>query len=341
MSLQSNYPEATQIDSIIKDAEHIVVVQADNPDADSLASSLALEQIMGEQGKTVTLYCGIDISSYLHYIPGWDRVVKELPAKFDAAILVDCSSFTLLEQLEKTNQLGALRTRPFVIIDHHAVENDVPINNIALVDSGSVATGEVLYLLAQQLDWPIDSTSASLLSSSILADSLGLTVESTSARSIHVLAELVEHGANLAELETRRRAAMSKPRDIISYKGQLLQRIEYYCDNQLALVTIPWDEIQTYSPFYNPAVLVLEELRMAEDVKLAVVLKLYPDGKITGKLRSNFGAKVAGELAEHFEGGGHPSAAGFKTKAWQYDALKQELITKSTALLQKEAQKES
>ncbi len=336
MNLQSEtYPIATQIQDVIADAKHIVIIQADNPDADSLASALALEQILGEMGKQVTLYCGIDITDYLRYIPGYDRVVKDLPGNFDAAILVDCSSITLLEQLQKTNQLGALRTRPFVILDHHDVENDVTINNISLVDSKAVATGEVIYLLAQQLGWKIDKSSASLLATSIMADSLGLTVESVSSRSIRVLADLVEQDVSLAELEAKRRSYMAKPLDIIEYKGRLLQRIEYFCNNQLALVTIPWDEIQQYSPFYNPAVLALEELRLAEGIKLAVVLKLYPDGKITGKLRCNYGAQVAGPLAEHFGGGGHPSAAGFKTKEWQYEPLKKELISKSSELLNK------
>ena len=333
MKFDTRYDQATTIQKIVADAEHIVIVQADNPDGDSLASALALEQILGEMGKRATLYCGIDVTSYLHYLPGWDRVVKDLPSNFDAAILVDCSSISLLEQLEKTNQIGALRTRPFIIIDHHAVENDVTINSTSLVDNSAVATGEIIFMLAQQLGWKIDSSSAGLLASSIMADSLGLTVESVTSRSIHVLAELVELGVSLAGLEARRREYMAKPLDIIAYKGKLLQRIEYYCNNQLAIVTIPWDEIQQYSPFYNPAVLVLEELRMAEGIKLAVVLKLYPDGKITGKLRCSYGAQIAGQLAEHFGGGGHPAASGFKTKEWQYEPLKKELIQESARLL--------
>lgn len=329
-----SYSQSDQILNAINSASHIVIIQADNPDADSLASALALEHILGDLGKEITLYCGIDISGYLHYIPGYDRVVKDLPNNFDLAILVDCSSITLLEQLEKTNQIGALRTRPFIIIDHHNVENDITIHNIALVDTDAVSTGEVIYNLCKQLHWQVTKDAAGLLATSILADSLGLTVESTTAHSIHTLAELVEHGADLAQLEATRRLAMVKPLDIIAYKGRLLQRIEYYADNQLALVVIPWDEIQKYSPFYNPAVLVLEELRLAEGVKLSVVIKLYPDGKITGKLRGNHGAPYAGKLAEHFGGGGHDSAAGFKTHKWQFEQLKKELIDVSTRLIQ-------
>lgn len=331
--INAKYKSAEQIKNVIDNSKHIVVVQADNPDGDSLASAIALEHILAKLGKKVTLYCGIDITSYLKYIPGWDRVVKDLPNDFDAAILVDCASITLLEQLEKTNQIGALRTRPFIIMDHHKVENDVTINSIDLIDTEAVSTGELIYVLAKQLNYKIDKDTAELLVSSIMADSLGLTVEATTARTIYILAELVELGANLAELDARRRLYMTKPLSVIKYKGQLLQRIEYYCNNELAIVHIPWDEIQTYSPVYNPAVLALEELRMAEGVKMAVVIKTYPDGKITGKIRCNFGAKTAGKLAEHFDGGGHDSAAGFKTKNWQYEQLKDQLIKESSRLL--------
>lgn len=333
MTTEKNYPQTEKIGKIINDAERIVVIQADNPDADSLASALALEQILEEFGKKVVLYCGVDMTKYLEYIPGWDRVVKDLPSNFDAAILVDCSSISLLEKLEKTNQLGALRTRPFIILDHHDVENDVTINAEAIVDTSCVATGELIYRLAGQLGWKIDQTSANLLATSIMADSLGLTTESIKAASIHTLAELVEQGADLPKLEARRREFSAKSVDIITYKGKLLQRIEYYCDNQLAIVAIPWEEIQTYSPFYNPSVLALEELRLAQGVKLSVAIKLYPDGRITGKLRCNYGAQIAGKVAEHFGGGGHPSASGFKTTKWKYENLKAELIKTVTEIL--------
>ncbi|MCA9329992.1 DHH family phosphoesterase [Candidatus Saccharibacteria bacterium] len=333
MNTDKIYPQGAKIVQIIDEAQHIVIIQADNPDGDSLASALALEQILGEQGKKVTLYCGINISSYLHYIPGHDRVVKDMPNDFDTAILVDCSSVSLLEQLHKTNQFGALRTKPFIIIDHHQVTNDIPITSVELVDTQAVATGEVIYRLAKQLTWTLDKTSANLLATSIMADSLGLTIEAVTSQSIHCVAELVDLGANLAQLEAVRRLSMTKTLDIIAYKGRLLQRIEYFCDNKLALVTIPWDEIEKFSPLYNPAVLALEELRFAEGVQLAVAIKLYPDGKITGKLRCNYGTKIAGSIAEHFGGDGHSSAAGFKTKKWQFDDLKNELIKKSTELL--------
>src|SRR5688572_3733202 len=85
----ANYTEADQIREILDAARRVVVLQADNPDGDSLGSALALEQILGDMGKEPVLYCGVDIPAYLRYLQGWDRVVKDLPSQFDAAIIVD------------------------------------------------------------------------------------------------------------------------------------------------------------------------------------------------------------------------------------------------------------
>ena len=64
----------TSIIETINDAQKIVIIQAENPDGDSLGSSLALEELLTDAGKDVKLYCAIDIPKYMHYIKGWDRV---------------------------------------------------------------------------------------------------------------------------------------------------------------------------------------------------------------------------------------------------------------------------
>jgi len=66
------YTEAERIKTLLDGAKRVVIVQADNPDGDSLGSALALEHIFGDMGKEPFLYCGVDIPSYLSYLPGWD-----------------------------------------------------------------------------------------------------------------------------------------------------------------------------------------------------------------------------------------------------------------------------
>src|SRR6266542_4638123 len=148
------YPETDQITAILADAQRIVIIQADNPDGDSLGSALALEAILGDMGKEPYLYCGVDIPVYLSHLPGWDRVASELPKTFDASIIVDTSADSLLGVLDKDQQKKRLAAKPCIVIDHHAVEASIPFITVTC-NYPAVATGEIIYELAQQADWPL------------------------------------------------------------------------------------------------------------------------------------------------------------------------------------------
>ena len=323
----------TEIQELISSANRIVIIQADNPDGDSLASSLALEQILGDMGKEPFLYCGVDMPSYLHYLPGWDRVSKDLPGKFDLSIIVDTSVISLLESLEKSGQKSWVATKPCIVIDHHDVPATIPFANVTC-NVPAVSTGEILYELAKKYSWPLAQTAQDMIAISIMSDSLGLMTDATTARSIHIIAELVESGVKLAELEDARRLMMRKSPNLVRYKGLLLQRVEYYADDRIAVITIPWKEIEQYSPFYNPTMLVLDDMRMTENTDIAIGFKVYSDGKVTAKIRCNYGKAVANDLAQAFGGGGHAYASGFKVKDGRnFETIKSDCLELATKLL--------
>ncbi len=261
----------------IQSVNNIVIIQAENPDGDSLGSSLALEEVLSDLGKTVTLYCPVDIPKYLHYIRGWDRVQNDFPFQADAAIIVDTSADVLLSKvLETPGARHFLETHPTLVIDHHTAESTLSFDHIMLSET-VVATGELLYKL--------------------------------------------------------RREFMKKSPEILAYKGKLIERIEYLLDGQLALVYVPFEEIQQYSDAYNPGALIGDELRLVEGVALSCVIKTYPDGKLTARLRGNL--PIADTVAGYFGGGGHPYAAGFRVYE-DYDEIVRELVTATDQALQAE-----
>lgn len=327
------YPEAEKIQEILAASQRIVIVQADNPDGDSLGSSLALEHILGDMGKDTYMYCGVDIPSYLTYLPGWDRTFKEWPSNFDATIIVDTSADSLLEKLNESGKKNSMKSKPVIVLDHHATEATIDYADV-MCNKPVVATGEVIYELAQQLGWKLNQGAKEMIATSIMADSLGLVTEATSARSIHIIAELVEGGVSLPTLEHNRRELMRKSPELTHYKGELLQRVEYYADNRVAVVSIPWEEIETYSPQYNPSMLVIEDMRLTINTRIAISFKLYKDGKITAKIRCNQDAPIGRKLAEHFGGGGHMYASGFKLQDGRpFNEVKSECIRFAAELL--------
>jgi len=316
---------------LITDAQKIIIIQAENPDGDSLGSSVALEEILGDLGKDVVLYCPVEIPKYLRYIQGWDRVVTDFDTSADLAIIVDTAADVLITKvLETPGVRSFLESHPVLVLDHHTTKSNLSFDH-TLLSTDVVATGQLIYDLSIAAGWTINQQAAENLLIAIMSDSLGLTTQNVTADTYHVAGELTKLGASNAAIEERRREFMKKAPEILAYKGELIGRIEYYLDGALALVHIPWDDIQKYSDQYNPSVLVLDEMRLVEGVQLGVAIKTYPDGKITGKLRGNL--PIAEQVAGYFGGGGHQYAAGFRAYD-DYDTIVRELIDATSKALE-------
>jgi phosphoesterase RecJ-like protein len=315
------YDTATQL---INDAKKIIIIQAENPDGDSLGSSLALEEILGDMGKDVIVYCPVEIPKYMRYILGWDRVVTTFDTSADLAIILDTSADVLITKvLETPGVRSFLESHPVLVIDHHTTDSTLSFDHTMLSDD-AVATSEILYKLASTNNWPINQQAAENMLIAIMSDSLGLTTQNVSPNSFFVAGKLTELGASNSAIESRRREYMKKSPEILAYKGELIGRIEYLLGGKLALVHIPWEDIRKYSDQYNPSVLVLDEMRLVEGVELGVAIKTYPDGKVTGKLRGNL--PIAETVAGFFGGGGHKYAAGFRAYS-DYDTIVSELVS--------------
>jgi nanoRNase/pAp phosphatase (c-di-AMP/oligoRNAs hydrolase) len=80
--------------------------------------------------------------------------------------------------------------------------------------------------------------------------------------------------------------------------------------------------------------LVMDDMRMTTNTEVAIAFKTYKDDRITAKIRCNNGAPVAGKLAEHFGGGGHVYASGFKVQDGRpFNEVKSECLRYASELL--------
>jgi bifunctional oligoribonuclease and PAP phosphatase NrnA len=329
MSIKS---KVSELRKLIDDAQVITIVQAENPDADSLGSAVALENILGKLGKNIFTHCAVDIPQYLRYIKGWDRVGKVIPSKTDLIIIVDTGARTLLEKSMLGFNFTSVNT---VIIDHHDAETDLDFIALNFNEPEYAAAAQLVFDVATEATWDIPLEAAEGIIYGILGDTLGFNSPDTNASTLRAVADLIStKKISLHELENRRREYGRKSLRILNYKGQLLQRLVYEHNNQIAWATIPLEEIKEYSDQYNPAALILEELRGVEEIRIAIVFKTYGD-RITGKLREIRNARICNIVAEKFGGGGHPFAAGFKINRSDIDKLRQEVLTEIRNELEK------
>ncbi len=302
--------------------KRLCIIQAENPDGDSLGSAIALDYILDQTENS--LYCPVDIPKYLRYYPDWSRVTNEFDYRADSYIIVDTASSVLISKLLDDSAIkNSLYNKPVFVFDHHETPDDLDFPHETIIELLPSCT-DLIYKVASALDLKIPQSAAEALYSGLSSDTLGFVSASVDADALRVAADLVDLGANPAELEERRREFMKKSPRILDYKADLIKRIDYSLDGELATIHIPFDDIQKYSDEYNPNVLILEEMRLVEGVIVAIAVKTYPDGKITGKIRSSL--PISEQVAGYFGGGGHPYAAGFRAYDLSYDEVVADIV---------------
>ena len=311
-------------EGFLKDKKKICIIQAENPDGDSLGSAIALDYLL--ENTENSLYCPVDIPKYLRYFPDWSRVTNEFDFDADGYIIVDTAAEILLSKLLDDAAIrNRLYSAPVLVIDHHETADDLNFPHEAIIEV-CPAGAELIYRVARANKIEINKPAAEAMMQGIMSDTLGLTSASVTDATFNIMAELTKAGAVISELEENRRELSKKSPRILDYKADLIKRIDYSLDGELATVHIPWDDIKEYSDEYNPNVLILEEMRMVEGVRVAVAVKTYPDGKVTGKIRCSSDLPIAERIAGYFGGGGHPYAAGFRTYDMTYEDVLKELV---------------
>lgn len=223
----------------------LCIIQAENPDGDSLGSAIALDYIL--QDSENTLYCPVDIPKYLRYFSDWSRVTNEFDYKADGYIIVDTAASVLLSKLLDDPAIkNTLYSKPVFVLDHHKSEDDLEFPHEVIIEA-LPACAALIYKIATTLGLTISEPSASAIYSAISSDTLGLVSASVTSDTMRIMADLIDLGANPAELDEARREFMKKSPRILDYKADLIKRIDYALDGALATIHIPFEDIQAYS----------------------------------------------------------------------------------------------
>ena len=186
-----------QFSEFLKDKHRLCIIQAENPDGDSLGSALALDEILGDNYET-TLYCPVDIPKYLRYLKDWSRVEIDFNHQADGYIIVDTASTILLSKLLDDPAIRKqLYSKPVFVFDHHESECDLEFEHTLIVEDLPSCTN-LIYKVCQDQNLTINPQAAEYLLAGLEADTLGLTSPSTTADTFRTAAELTELGAQIA-----------------------------------------------------------------------------------------------------------------------------------------------
>ena len=195
----------------ISSARRVLAVGHENPDADTIGSTLAVCRLVAACGGRGTPVFADPVPPLYEFVPdiATARTDPEPDADYDLLVVSDCGTL---------DRVGAVAGRhpelfarlPRVVLDHHASNDET--GPADWVDPAAAATCEMTALLAARLGVPLDEGGGALaaqLMAGIVMDTATFAHPNSTPRTLAVSAALVEAGAPLSDIS--RRLYRSKP----------------------------------------------------------------------------------------------------------------------------------
>ena len=290
----------------IGEAEELALACHIGPDGDALGSMLALAIAATGAGKRVVASFGTPfvVPSSLGFLPGADHLVApgEYPDSPGLMVVFDAGSADRLGELAA----NAGRAEVLVVLDHHVTNEG--FGDIAIVDSGAAATGEIVFRVIKALGWPVTPDVAQCLLTALITDTGRFQYSNTSPETLEIAAGLVAAGAQPAEIS--RHVYEEAPFGYLRVAGTALSRAKLDADVGVVSTVVTQEDLKIAGIDWTDADNLIDTLRIAVEADVAVLAKSHDDGKVKVSLRSR-GLTDVGSLAVAMGGGGHRLAAGF------------------------------
>ncbi len=288
----------------ISESNSIAVTCHINPDGDALGSALALAHAARAVGREAVVSFGGDfvIPAALEFLDTAPLVPPErFPVEPDCLVVFDVASPERLGEIAAS----AAGAGTVVVIDHHA-SND-GFGDVAVIEPGAAASAQLATYLIEGLGWPIDATVAQCLLTGLVTDTGRFQYSATDGEVLRVAARLVDAGVRPEVIGQH--VYESAPFGYLAVSSAVLGRAVLESAVGFVWSTVTLSDLEAAGIAYSEADGLIDDLRIAREAGVALLLKETPDGW-KGSLRSRGEVDVAA-LAALFGGGGHHNAAGF------------------------------
>ena len=301
-------------------ARRILLATHTRPDGDALGSLLGMYFILLGLNKDTVPYCPDRVPRFLTFLPGVDRIQRDIEGRFDASILLDTPEKRLFAE-------GFDARGTFIVIDHH--KESESFGDVVLRQPAS-AVGELIYLAAKRAGWPVDADAAQCLYTSIVADTSSFKYESATPACHRAAADLIELGAEPWKTATHLFESFSVVRRRLL--AEVLGTLITGANDKYASIYCTREMMRSVGAGQDDLEGMVNAARCIAGVELAALLREEEDGIIRVSLRSK-GSVDASVVARHFGGGGHVNAAGFRLSGSSMQTASALLLERAEVLL--------
>ncbi len=290
----------------LKKYHTFLIASHENPDGDSVGSTLALAMTLEKMKKEVSLFIPNPLPANLKFLPQSARIASFIQKKkFDVLIAVDASDPKRLHL-----KWPHLKYQILVNIDHHPQKK--PFGDLNLVTPRASSTSEIVYLVVKACK-SMDAKTATCLLTGIFTDTGSFQHANTSPYSLEIAAHLMKNGANLNKIALA--TYQTKSLSALKVWGLALARIKQDRRKGVTLSAITQKDLKELGAKPEDLEGVVNIINTAQGTKYALLLMEQKGNKIRASLRSELGRGVnVARIAERYGGGGHPLASGFTIK---------------------------
>ncbi len=304
--------------SLLESPKKVVITTHYKPDADALGSSLGLYLYLLKKGHQVSVITPSDYPDFLCWMEGHDQVINAEDGKqqlaeqlIREAEMIFCLDFNSLSRIHSLESAVSESKAVKVLIDHHLSPDDFA--DFSLWNTQAGATAELVYELIIKLNdrHYIDKQIAECLYAGIMTDT-GQFKHPNTTKSAHLItADLMELGADVAKIG--RYIYDNNSLDRLKFTGYALsKKLKVIKAFRTAYFSISSEELRKYNSKTGDTEGLVNYALSLKDVIFSAVIIERPD-TIRISLRSQGDFSVNDFARDHFEGGGHPNAAGGKS----------------------------
>lgn len=282
---------------LLLENDDIYILTHQFPDGDTLGSGFALCRALQKlQKKARVIISGEMPDKFLYLKNGVEE--QEFSCKY--VVSVDVADINLLGD-KKEEYNGRIN----LAIDHHELHRAFAENEY--IEGDSAANAEIIYALIEKMGVTPDKHIADCIFTGICTDTGCFRYPNASPRSFRIAAQMMENGANSAEISRIMFDTKSKAR--INIERRVLDSMEYFADGKASIIYITRAMIAETGATEGDIDGLSAIPRQVEGVIAGVTMREKKDGDYKISLRTLPGCNAA-NICALFGGGGHKAAAG-------------------------------
>ena len=303
-----------ELKTFLQQARKVVITTHRNPDGDAMGSSLALYNLLIQQGHDLQVITPTDYPEFLTWLPGNDHVLvytndeEKCQKLIKEADIIFCLDFNSLTRVNEVGHWINVAEGKKVMVDHHPSPDDFA--DYVLHDDKASSTCELIYDLMEMLDMKelLNKEVGECLYTGIMTDTGSFRFSSTSPKVHRIAAELLEKGVNNSDIYNKIDNTFTEAR--LRFFGHCLEnRLKVLPEHNTAYIYVTKQDLQRYHYKTGDSEgLVNYTLALLGIEFGALIIDRTEVIKLSFRSKGNF--NVNQFAREHFSGGGHAAAAG-------------------------------